>query len=39
VIRFPDAAAAHNWFTSPAYQALIALREQAADVVLVTYEA
>jgi uncharacterized protein (DUF1330 family) len=38
VIRFPDTKAAHDWFTSPAYQALIALREQAADVVLATYE-
>jgi uncharacterized protein (DUF1330 family) len=39
VIRFPDLAAANAWFTSPAYQSLVALREQAADVLLVTYEA
>lgn len=38
VIRFPDPAAVHHWFDSPAYQALIPLREQAADVVLVGYE-
>jgi len=38
VIRFPDAGAVANWFTSPAYQSLIALREQAADVVLLVYE-
>lgn len=38
VIRFPDAAAAAGWFASPAYQALIPLRQQAADVVLLAYE-
>lgn len=39
VLRFPDAASARAWFASPAYQALIPLREQAADVVLIAYEA
>lgn len=39
VIRFPDMAAVNGWFTSQAYQALIPLREQAADVVLIAYEA
>lgn len=39
VIRFPDAAAAAGWFASAAYQALIPLREQAAAVVLVSYQA
>jgi uncharacterized protein (DUF1330 family) len=39
VIRFPDADAVNNWFNSPAYQALIPLREQAAEMVLVSYEA
>lgn len=38
VLRFPNAAAVGNWFNSSAYQALIPLREQAADVVLVSYE-
>ncbi len=38
VIRFPDAAAASAWFASAAYQALIPLRELAADVVLLSYE-
>ena len=38
VIRFPDTAAAHNWFASPSYQSLIPLRQQAADVVLLAYE-
>jgi uncharacterized protein (DUF1330 family) len=38
VVRFADAKAALGWYGSPAYQALIPLREQAADVVLVSYE-
>lgn len=39
VIRFPDASAAAGWYDSAAYQALIPLREQAADMVLISYEA
>ncbi len=39
VIRFPDIAAVGNWFSSPAYQALIPLRQQAAEVVLTSYQA
>jgi len=38
VIRFPSLAALNQWFASPAYQSLIPLREQAADVVLLSYE-
>lgn len=38
VIRFPDAESVSGWYNSPAYQALIPLRTQAADVVLVSYE-
>ena len=38
VIRFPDRAAAEGWHASPAYQALLPLRQSAADVVLVTYD-
>jgi uncharacterized protein (DUF1330 family) len=38
VIRFPNGAAADGWFKSEVYQALIPLREQAADVVLTSYE-
>lgn len=38
VLRFPDAAALEAWFQSPAYQALIPLRQQAADVDLIAYE-
>ena len=38
VLRFPDAAAARGWHDSPAYQALVPLREAAAEVLLVAYE-
>lgn len=39
VIRFPDQEAVNSWHASPAYQALIPLRQQAADMVLLSYEA
>ena len=39
VIRFADRSAALDWFASDAYQALIALRQRAADVDLVVFEA
>lgn len=39
VIRFPDIAAVNAWYTSPAYQALIPLRQQAADIALLSYVA
>ena len=38
VIRFPDANAVTKWYGSQAYQALIPIREQAAEMVLVAYE-
>ncbi len=38
VIRFPDAAAATGWYASSAYQSLIPVREQAAEIVLAIYE-
>jgi uncharacterized protein (DUF1330 family) len=38
VLRFPDTAAAAGWHASPAYQALVPLRDAAADVVLVSYQ-
>lgn len=37
VLRFRDAADADAWFHSEKYQALIPLRERAADVVITTY--
>ena len=39
VIRFPSMGDAEGWHGSQAYQALIALRQEAADVVLTTYAA
>ena len=38
VIRFPDADAITMWYGSPAYQELIPTREQAAEMVLISYE-
>ena len=38
VIRFPDAASAAGWHGSAAYQALIPVREQAVDIVVVCFE-
>ena len=39
VIRFPSVAAVNSWFSSPAYQSLIPLRQQAAEMILLSYEA
>jgi uncharacterized protein (DUF1330 family) len=39
VIRFPSLDGAQRWHTSAAYQALIPLRQAAADVVLTIYAA
>lgn len=38
VLRFPDPESATQWHESAAYQALIPLRMQAAEVDLVTFE-
>ncbi len=38
VICFPDLKAVNNWYSSAAYQALIPLRETAAEVVLLSYK-
>jgi uncharacterized protein (DUF1330 family) len=37
VIHFPDTAAVDGWYHSAAYQALIPLRQQAADLDLVVF--
>ena len=39
VIRFPSADAVNGWFNSLAYQALIPLRMEAAEVDLISYRA
>ncbi|HYD97469.1 MAG TPA: DUF1330 domain-containing protein [Noviherbaspirillum sp.] len=38
VARFPDSAALKRWHDSPAYQALIPIRDAGADVTLIAYE-
>ncbi|MBF6618394.1 DUF1330 domain-containing protein [Pollutimonas thiosulfatoxidans] len=38
VIRFPDSAAVDAWHQSAAYQAIVPLRKQAADVVIISYQ-
>jgi uncharacterized protein (DUF1330 family) len=38
IIRFPHMAALKGWYQSPAYQALIPLRNQGADMVLIGCE-
>lgn len=37
VIRFPDAESVDGWYHSPAYQALIPLRSEAAELDLIAY--
>lgn len=38
VIRFPDAAAVAGWHASSAYQALIPLRQEAAEMELLSFQ-
>lgn len=38
VIRFPNLEAVEAWHSSTQYQALVALRQEAADVDLLSYE-
>ncbi|MFU8857454.1 MAG: DUF1330 domain-containing protein [Deferrisomatales bacterium] len=38
VLRFPDQGAVRAWYGSAAYQALIPVRDAAADLVLVAYD-
>lgn len=39
VIGFPDTAAIAGWYASDAYRALIPLREEAAEVLLLSFSA
>jgi len=39
VIRFADQQTLEGWFNSEAYQSLIELRDSAAEVTIITYEA
>ena len=38
VIRFPDIGALNGWHSSPEYQSLVPLRQEAAEVDLLSYE-
>jgi uncharacterized protein (DUF1330 family) len=38
VIRFPDPESVNGWYNSAAYQTLIPLRTQAADIDLIGYD-
>ena len=38
VIRFPDTTAIDSWYASEQYQALIPLREAAADITLLSFQ-
>jgi uncharacterized protein (DUF1330 family) len=39
VIKFRDQPTLQQWYHSDAYQALISVRDEAADVVIVSYDA
>ena len=39
VIKFPDQPTLQQWYHSDTYQALIPLRDKAADVVIISYDA
>jgi len=38
IIRFADVEAAKDWFASPEYQAIVPLRDEAADMSFILYE-
>jgi uncharacterized protein (DUF1330 family) len=38
VIRFPDQGALQGWYSSSEYQALVPIRSEAADIILVSYD-
>ena len=38
IVKFPDSQNLNNWYKSDEYQALIPLREEAADMTLVSHE-
>jgi uncharacterized protein (DUF1330 family) len=39
VIQFPDQKILQNWYYSKEYQDLIPIRDKAADVVIISYDA
>jgi len=38
ILKFPDVEKANNWYQSAAYQKLIKIRDQAAEVDAISYE-
>ena len=38
VIKFPDQPTLQQWYHSEAYQALISVRDEAAEVVIISYD-
>lgn len=38
VIKFPDQATAKGWYNSPEYQALIPNRNEAADMLFISFD-
>jgi len=38
VVKFPSSEALSGWYASDEYQALVPLREEAADMTIVSYE-
>ena len=38
VIKFPDQLTLQQWYHSDTYQALISIRDEAADVVIISYD-
>ena len=38
IARFPDMASLNSWYESDDYQALIPLRDEAAEITIVKYE-
>ena len=38
LLKFPDLENVHAWYESDAYQALIPLRDEAADVTVISYD-
>ncbi len=38
VIQFPDQNALQGWYGSPEYQALVPLRSEAIDIVVISYD-
>lgn len=38
IFKFPDQDAITNWYKSPAYQTLIPNRDEAADMIFISYD-